>query len=138
PGANPLSLTIAPGTEAHVSFPAGSIGGPVKVSSTVPVLASQRVQYYQSFNEVAGAGPALAKSTIFLMWFDTATAGMVGDNIHILNPGTVMATVTVTLPGKSPIVANVEPRAETHVSFPARGLGGRVGVTATHPLLAGE
>jgi hypothetical protein len=45
-------VTVAPGTEVYLAFPAGTIGGPVKVSSTQPVLASQRVQYYSSFNEI--------------------------------------------------------------------------------------
>ena len=44
--------TVAAGAEAFVSFPAGTIGGPVTLSSTQPVLASQRVQYYSSFNEI--------------------------------------------------------------------------------------
>jgi hypothetical protein len=38
-----------------VAFPAGTIGGPVTVTSNVPVLASQRVQYYSSFNEIWAA-----------------------------------------------------------------------------------
>ena len=33
-----------------VSCPTG-FGGPVTILSNVPVMAAQRVQYYQSFNE---------------------------------------------------------------------------------------
>jgi hypothetical protein len=52
PGAANQVVTVLAGGEGFVSFPAGTIGGPVTVSSTQPVLASQRVQYYQSFNEI--------------------------------------------------------------------------------------
>ena len=43
---------VAPGAETYVTFAAGTIGGPVTVSSNQPMLASQRVQFYQSFNEI--------------------------------------------------------------------------------------
>jgi hypothetical protein len=52
PGASPITVTVAGGGQAFVSFASGSIGGPVTITSSQPVLASQRVQYYQSFNEV--------------------------------------------------------------------------------------
>jgi hypothetical protein len=54
PGAGPITISVAAGAEAYVSFPPGTIGGPVKVSSTQPVFVAQRVQYYQSFNETPG------------------------------------------------------------------------------------
>jgi len=43
------------GGESYVTFAAGTIGGPVVVTSDQPVLASQRVQYYSSFNEIWAA-----------------------------------------------------------------------------------
>jgi hypothetical protein len=52
PGATNQVVTVGAGAEAFVTFPAGKIGGPVVVSSTQAVLASQRVQYYSSFNEI--------------------------------------------------------------------------------------
>jgi len=55
PGRSAISVSVAPGAEAHVSFPIGSLGGPVTITSTQPVLAAQRVQYFQSFNEVPAA-----------------------------------------------------------------------------------
>jgi len=41
--------------QAHHGFCPGHLGGPVTISSDVAVLAAQRVQYYQTFNEVASA-----------------------------------------------------------------------------------
>jgi len=52
PGCGDQSRTVSnSGGEQIFSCP-GGFGGPVTVSSNQPVLASQRVQYYQSFNEV--------------------------------------------------------------------------------------
>ena len=55
PGAPSQNVTVAAGGETYVTFPAGSMGGPVTVTSSQPVLASQRVQYYSSFNEILAA-----------------------------------------------------------------------------------
>jgi hypothetical protein len=48
-------VTVAAGGETYVAFPTGTIGGPVTVTSSQPILASQRVQYYSSFNEIWAA-----------------------------------------------------------------------------------
>jgi len=55
PGRSPINVSVGAGAEVHVSFPVGSLGGPVTITSSQPVLAAQRVQYFQSFNEVAAA-----------------------------------------------------------------------------------
>src|SRR5207244_12100986 len=57
-GATTQMVDVAAGGGAYVTFPKGSIGGPVMVSSTQPVLASQRVQYYSTFNEVSAQSAA--------------------------------------------------------------------------------
>jgi hypothetical protein len=54
-GAPTQTVAVAAGGESFVSFPPGTIGGPVTVTSDQPVLASQRVQYYSSFNELWAA-----------------------------------------------------------------------------------
>jgi hypothetical protein len=51
PGATPVTVTLASLAETYVTSAPGQIGGPVTVTSDQPVLSSQRVQYYQSFNE---------------------------------------------------------------------------------------
>jgi spore germination protein YaaH len=138
PGAPALHVALAAGSETHVTFPAGKIGGPVTVTSDQPILASQRVQYYQSFNEVWAMSPSQAATTLYLPWFDRATPGMVGDNIHILNPGVVSTSGTVALPGATPIPFTLGGGQETHVSFPAGKIGGPVVITATQPVLAAQ
>jgi outer membrane protein assembly factor BamB len=135
PGASPQTVSLAAGAETYVNFP-GMLGGPVTVSSSVAVLAAQRVQYNQSFNEVWSAGAAQAGATSYFNWYDKASAGMFNDNIHVLNPGGTSATVTVSLPGASQVVT-VGASAETYVSFPG-SLGGPVTVSSTQPVLASQ
>jgi IPT/TIG domain-containing protein/cysteine-rich secretory family protein len=137
-GASTINVSLAAGAETHVSFGRGHMGGPVVVNSDQPILASQRVQYYQSFNEVWGMSAAQAATTSYINWFDKASPGMVGDNIHVLNPGGTVANVTVSLAGASPIVFAVQPGQETYVSFPAGKIGGPVKIVADQPVLASQ
>jgi hypothetical protein len=46
---------VPAGGETYVTFPHGTIGGPVTITSATAVLAAQRVQYYSSFNEIWSA-----------------------------------------------------------------------------------
>jgi uncharacterized lipoprotein YmbA len=138
PGATSQVATVAPGAEANVTFPSGNIGGPVIVTSTQPVLASQRVQYYQSFNEVWASNAAQATTTSYFNWFDKASPGMFNDNVHLINPGSTDATVTVSLPGATSEVATVAPGAEANVTFPSGNIGGPVTVSSTQPVLASQ
>jgi hypothetical protein len=138
PGATSQVLTVAAGAEAYATFPQGTIGGPVTVSSTQAVLASQRVQYYSTFNEV-WAQPATQAATIsYVNWYDKATPGMFNDNIHVLNPSGSTATVTVAIPGASPQTLNVAAGAEGYATFPHGTIGGPVTVTSTQPVLASQ
>jgi hypothetical protein len=138
PGTGDLFLTVAAGGFGYVHFPAGNIGGPVTVSSNQPILASQRVQYYDSFNEVDAETDAGALTTSYSMWFDKASTGMVGDNIHLLNPAGTSATVTVGMPGASPITVTVAGGAGAFVSFAAGNIGGPVTITSSQPVLASQ
>src|SRR5207237_1024456 len=136
PGQRAILFSVAPGAETHVSFPAGAFGGPVTIKAMQPVLASQRIQYYQSFNEVAAANPGNAAAASFFNWFDRSTPGMLADNIHILNPGTATTSVTVTLAGAAPLTFTLAPGAESHVTFPSGSFGGPVKLTSAQPVLA--
>jgi hypothetical protein len=137
-GATPQTVLVGPGAGAYVTFPAGTIGGPVNITADKPVLASQRVQYYGSFNEVWAEGAAQAATTSYVNWFDKASPGMLNDNIHLLNPGTSGATVTVSLPGATSQITTVAPGAEAFVTFPNGTIGGPVTITSTQPVLASQ
>jgi hypothetical protein len=121
-----------------VTFPPGTIGGAVTVSATQPVLASQRVQYYSSFNEVPALNAARAATASYINWYDKASAGMVNDNIHLLNPGSASATVTVSLPGVPPQVVTVGPGSEVYITFPSGTIGGPLTVSSSQPVLASQ
>jgi hypothetical protein len=138
PGATDVVTTVDAGAEAFVSFPAGTIGGPVTVTASQPVLASQRVQYYQSFNEAPAGRTSKATTVSYFMWFDKASPGMLNDNIHIVNPGAGSATVTVSLPGSISITVIVDAGGETGVSFPLGAIGGSVMISSTQPVLASQ
>src|SRR5439155_680573 len=138
PGARGINLTVDASAEIHATFGSGFVGGPVMVNADQPVRASQRVQYYQTFNEVWAENATQAATTSYINWFDKASAGMYNDNIHLLNPGNASATVTVSLPGASPLTATVAAGAETYVSFPQGTIGGPVTISATQPVLASQ
>ena len=138
PGASSQMLTVAPGAESYATFPQGTIGGPVTITSDQPVLASQRVQFQQTFNEVWAQSATQAATTSFVNWYDKASAGMFNDNIHVLNPGGTAASVTVSLPGASSQMLSVAPGAEAYANFPQGTIGGPVTVTSTQPVLASQ
>src|SRR5438067_8374119 len=138
PGAANQSATVAPGSGTYVTFPAGVIGGPVTVTSDQPILASQRVQFYSSFNEVWAQGAAQASTTSYLNWYDKASPGMNNDNIHLMNPGGSTATVTVTLAGATTQMLAVAAGAGAYVTFPKGSIGGPVVVGSTQPVLASQ
>jgi hypothetical protein len=134
-------VRVDPGAQTYVTFPAGTIGGPIWVRSDQPVLASQRVQYYQSFNEVPSMAVGQAQTTNHLMWFDKATPGMFGDNIHIYVPAAAIYNVhvTLTVPGAAPIqITILFADSESYVTFPAGTIGGPVTITSDQPILAAQ
>src|SRR5437667_433445 len=136
PGAANQSATVAPGAGTYVTFAAGTIGGPVTVTSDQPILASQRVQFYSSFNEVWAQGAGQAATTSYLNWYDKASPGMNNDNIHLMNPGGSTATVTVTLAGATTQMVDVAAGAGAYVTFPQGSIGGAVTITSDQPILA--
>src|SRR5207245_1074344 len=138
PGATAQMLSVAPGAESYATFPQGTIGGPVTITSDQPVLASQRVQFQQTFNEVWAQSATQAATTSFVNWYDKASAGMFNDNIHVLNPGGTAASVTVSLPGASTQTLSVAGGAEAYVNFPQGSIGGPVTVSSTQPVLAAQ
>src|SRR5256886_16612809 len=99
------------------------------------VLASQRVQFHQTFNEVWSQSATQAATTSFVNWYDNASAGMFNDNIHVLNPGGTAASVTVSLPGASSQMLTVAPGGQAYANFPHGTIGGPATEPSTHPVL---
>src|SRR5207248_8844317 len=136
PGTAPVTLTLPSLAETYVTSAPGHIGGPVTVTSDQPVLSSQRVQYYQSFNETPSETAAQAQTSSHVIWFDKASPGMVGDNIHVLNTGGATANVTVSLAGVSPVVFSLPAGTENYVSLTAGSIGGPATLTPGQPGIA--
>ena len=151
PGATAQTIMVPAGTEGYASFPQGTIGGPVTVTSTQPVLASQRVQYYSSFNEVWASTAPQAATKSYFNWFDVTSPGEVTDNIHILNPGTTTANVSISIPNSNQATASIAPGGEAVLSLPDGvflshcipcqqhpPMGGPLTVSSDQPVLASE
>jgi hypothetical protein len=118
-GGSSLAFDLQPRAEGHFSFPAGTIGGPVRISSSAPVLASQRVQYYQSFNEAPALSASQASTTLYFNWYDLASPGMAGDNFHLVNPDpSATASGTISVAGGPSQPFTLGPGAQGHFSFP--------------------
>ena len=104
-GCTPPDQDIPSGGFGIFACPFGQgFGGPVKITSLQPVLSSQRVQYFQSFNEVNSMAPGSAATTLYMPWYDHASSfGFLNDNVHVINPASSGSVhVTVTIPGCSP------------------------------------
>jgi len=133
-GGRSQGFTVGPNASVPVTLPAGTIGGPVSIAASAPVLASQRVTYYSTFNEVAARPAAAAASTQLFQWFDSVSPGMSADNIHVLNPPGAAGPVTVTVSlGSASQQLTLQPGAEAYVTFPRGLLGGPVRVSVATP-----
>jgi uncharacterized protein YvpB len=130
-GSSTVGFSVPAGGEALYNFPFGTIGGPVHVvvDAGPPVIASQRVQYYNSFNEVLAQPTGRAASSLLFNWYDRASPGMDNDNVHVLNPGPGTATGSATMGGSSKAFS-LGPGEQTLLGWPG-GIGGPVTVTTT-------
>src|SRR5207248_67534 len=137
-GADPINVNVPAGSESYVTFGRGKIGGPVFVASDTAIRASQRVQYYSTFNEVWAQTANQAATTSYITWFDKASPGMNNHNIHLMNPGGSTATVTVTLAGATTQMVDVAAGGGAYVTFPKGSIGGPVMVSSTQPVLASQ
>jgi hypothetical protein len=133
-----LWITVPAGSESHATFPKGTIGGPAHVRSDLPVIASQRVQYQQSFAEIAGVPDSAAATSEYFNWYDNASPGMTADNVHVVNVGASTATVTINVAGTNSPTLTLNPGEEQHYSFPPHTIGGPVVVSSTQPIVASQ
>ena len=115
-------------------------GGPVTVSSDNPVIGSQRVKYYSSFNEVAAVPSTAAALTQVFPYYDDISAGVNGDNIHVVNPNATQADFTIALGGSCGTGSfSLAAHTENYYSCPT-GQGGPVTITSTNavPIIASQ
>lgn len=137
-GSTSLPFGLNPGAETYVTFSAGTMGGPVRVDASGPVNAAQRVAYFRTLSEVAAVATTDATADAWWPWYDLASPGMIGDNVHLLNPDPALtANVTLTLGAQTRSVS-VGPGAEVYASFPAGSIGGPLHLKSDHPVLAAQ
>ena len=133
--ATTLNFSVPNGQDLYFEFPSGTIGGPVTISSSQPVLASLRAWYYQSFNETAARSATAAATTQYFAWYDLASPGMRADTIHITNVSGSTATGTIAL-GASTIPFSVPNGQDLYFTFALGSIGGPVTISSDHPVLA--
>jgi len=123
-------LTIGPGQSGVTNFP-GVIGGPLRIRSTIPVLASQRVIGFDDFAEIIGLPSSYTFTETWFNWYDMQGASW--DAIHMLNPSTSTANVDVYVGGTLRASLSLGPGAADYRTFPGL-VGGPVRIVSTQPI----
>jgi hypothetical protein len=124
------ALTVGPGQEAVTSFP-GVIGGPLRISSGIPVFASQRVIGFDDFAEIVGLPSWYVFTETWFNWYDMQGASW--DAIHMLNPGTSTANIQIYIGGTLRGSLSLGPGAADYRTFPGL-VGGPVRVVSDQPV----
>jgi len=131
-----IAFTVQPGHDGYFAFPPGTIGGPVTISSTQPVLATMRAWYYQSLSEVWAKAAGAAGPVIDFSWYDRASAGVTAQTVHVANVSGSPATGTISLPGATPIQFSVANGQDIYLAFPPGTQGGPLVIAASQPVIA--
>jgi outer membrane protein assembly factor BamB len=138
PGATTLNFMVGAGSATFKTFPHGTVGGPVKLTSDQPVTASQRVLFLNSFTEIPASLPASASTSLVFPWYDWASPDFGSDYFYIAVPGATMANVTINLPGATALHVAVAAGTATFKTFPHGTVGGPVTITSDQPVLVSQ
>lgn len=138
PGATPLTFSVPAGGATFKTFPHGTIGGPVELTSDQPVTASQRVLYGNSFSEIPASLPSASSTSLVFPWYDWASPDFGSDYFYVANPGATVANVTIKLPGATPLTFSVGAGAAVFKTFSHGTVGGPVTLTSDQPVLASQ
>jgi C1A family cysteine protease len=90
------TFTVSPGQDMFKRYP-NVIGGPVHVTSNIPVISTQRVTGWGDFDEIIGLPSSCAYRENWFNWYDSQGASQ--DNIHLLNLGNETAQIDVYVAG---------------------------------------
>ncbi len=124
------TYTVGPKGEFVTNFPE-IIGGPLRFVSNIPVFASQRVIGYGDFAEVIGLPAWYTFTETWFNWYDAHYADL--DNVHMLNPGTSAATVSIYIGGTLRASLNLSPGGADYRAFSGL-IGGPVKIVSTQPI----
>ena len=134
----PFNLAI--GGSTRISF-TGVNDGPVKIVSTQPIVAAERVIYTvngvrTSFSELMALPDSQLSSTYWIPWYDNVNTDT---QLRIANATNTQASVTITIAGQavpgSPF--NLAGNSSTRLSF-AGVNNGAVKIVSTQPIIAAE
>lgn len=141
--ANPANdfFTIPEGGRTTPQF-ANTIGGPVKIVSTSgqPLIASQRVIYRDTFNEVTSTPASRLSSSYEFTWYDSKRANfMAGNWILVSNQGSIDANVEIWIGDRRLATYAIHPGGIITPQFHDL-IGGPVRVVSTNgqPLIASQ
>ena len=132
----PINLTA--GESTRISYP-GVDAGPVKIESTQPIVASERVIYkvnniFTSFSEMMALPNNKLGSTYHLPWYNNLT---LDTQLRIANVSNNPATITVTIGGVAQTPINLAAGESTRVSYVGID-SGPVKITSTQNIVAAE
>ncbi len=111
------------------TFP-GQMNGPVEVSASADVIASQRVTTGPSFEEVPGYAQDALTSDYNWTWYDQAEGPGVSNWVLVANPTQSPVTYHILIAGKEVASGTLNPGARATPTFPGK-MGGPVEVTST-------
>jgi len=123
-------LDVQPGQAAATNFP-GVVGGPLRVRSSIPVFASQRVVGFGDFTEIIGLPSWYTFTETWFTWYDMRSASW--DAIHFLNPGGDTATVSIFIAGTLRGTVSLAQGAADFATFPGV-VGGPVRIVSDQPI----
>lgn len=121
-GSATRTLTLPAGGEGYTSL-AGSMGGPLAITSTVPVLASQRIVYHGDLQEQNALGASDAAQNWEFNWYDNGSPGFLA-HVHVVNPGAAAATVNLLMPARNPVTLTVGAGQDAWYAYPAGTVSG--------------
>ncbi|MEO7839326.1 MAG: phytase [Anaerolineales bacterium] len=120
------NYTITPKSSLRQSYP-GVDGGPVRVTSTLPMVASERVAYspnggntWTSHSELMGLPVSQVATSYTFPWYNNLD---LNSQLRFGNVGTATTTVTVTIGGVFKGNYTLAPNASTRISYPALDKG---------------
>ncbi|HZD04490.1 MAG TPA: hypothetical protein VE173_06220, partial [Longimicrobiales bacterium] len=129
------SGSIAPGQKVTPTF--NTMGGPVEVTASDRVIASQRIVWGPSFEEVPGYPNEAMASAYHWTWYDQAEGPGVTNWVLIANPGTTAVNATVKIAGTPRWSGAIPAGGRVTPTFPGV-MGGPVEVSATGQVMSSQ
>ena len=129
--------SVNPGQQATYTFP-GVMGGPVEVTASGRIIASQRVlsNHDRAFNEVPGTPAEELSDHYIWTWYDNQSVGAT-DWVLVANPGTRAASYEIRIAGNRVASGTIDPGQKVTPTFPG-SMGGPVEVIASDLVIASQ